>query len=874
MKKVIGLFLLFVILSIDVYALEKPTHEALNENIANISGVNSYLINQLGFPDGLKTTFNEKWAIEWLKLGGKTEDEPAYTRSRNHFHNPSLPWDQAGLNSGIFTGKSSTLWIQDQSNRRITDLGGDWSWNTARKFYHAALTGNSTALNGFKVEESLFNSTTIAGKINMNETERNQFFAWTFRAVGQVMHLVEDMSVPSHTRNDSHLFYNYEDWVDITRDKKPSLFQSLIAIPVSFGNTIQNISNLFDTDQYNGTNPPSGNAIGLSEYTNANFFSEDTINNSNFPNPKISDTTTTIVERNFTNTFWNTTYPRQYYLKNCCGETKNGQGYLLSTVDFLHDYRVAQRVNLTQPDIPILDNNVYSDYASLLLPRAVGYSAGLLNYFFRGQINMDKDPNNSSLYVIKNESDEYMSGTFTLYYDDASGNRRYLTSWNKSINPKSVSDSVSITEPTDAKEKGKYILVFQGTLGSETGTVVGRIVQLKETSGRVLRYAEVYEGGAWHKKVSVVEEGRETPFFDLNTILQTGEQLVYRNYRSYLLPIMRFDRSDWNTFVVLIDKSVRFEYPYGSGSLSRQYYVNHYRVAKFHITTDYTIQYDGDIYTDTSAYYQLRSWVYNPHYYCSIEEERREQRESFRYVKINDIYMINGSLKLVYMVEEKTLDFDRDYTIPVDNEGRCSWTEGTGHSNSRLEVSQTLHFGGIIKTYSYTKIFNYEMFGITHTGGRYEYSDSNGVFISGEDISNAEFWILNSDEVLYLPLSTYSNGVYTYKYIILPGDSVLKVVTSTSPWQDWRYVFPSDTGFTFSKYAYSLPFYNPTVGGYSELLGDKFILLKGLTGFRLTGGNSLCLTKVTIDPALPKGYSLEDISPRIPVGNIVDYALN
>lgn len=94
---------------------------------------------------------------------------------------------------------------------------------------------------------------------------------------------------------------------------------------------------------------------------------------------------------------------------------------------------------------------------------------------------MEEDPNNSSLYIIKNEYNEDMSGTFTLYYDDINDNRRYLTSWNKSINPNSQSDSVYFTEPVspEPKEKGKYILVFQGTLGNETSAVAGRVVEIE-----------------------------------------------------------------------------------------------------------------------------------------------------------------------------------------------------------------------------------------------------------------------------------------------------------------------------------------------------------------------------------------------------------
>lgn len=52
-----------------------------------------------------------------------------------------------------------------------------------------------------------------------------------------------------------------------------------------------------------------------------------------------------------------------------------------------------------------------------LIPRAVGYSAGLINYFFRGKIDFLPDPQNSDAYVIKNLSPEAMKGSFTLYYD-------------------------------------------------------------------------------------------------------------------------------------------------------------------------------------------------------------------------------------------------------------------------------------------------------------------------------------------------------------------------------------------------------------------------------------------------------------------------
>ena len=87
--------------SSSIYSLEKETHAILNEKIAqgtiNNFSLNTYLINQLGLKGGVNELINNKEVYRWIRDGGKTEDEPFYTRSFNHFHNPLLPWDQAGL---------------------------------------------------------------------------------------------------------------------------------------------------------------------------------------------------------------------------------------------------------------------------------------------------------------------------------------------------------------------------------------------------------------------------------------------------------------------------------------------------------------------------------------------------------------------------------------------------------------------------------------------------------------------------------------------------------------------------------------------------------------------------------------------------------
>jgi len=77
-----------------------------------------------------------------------------------HFHNPlsstteadgSVSWNDAGLFT-VFQHKSPAISAQSQV---VTRPGGDWSWQTARKFYATALTGNSTNLDGFIVYDEV-----------------------------------------------------------------------------------------------------------------------------------------------------------------------------------------------------------------------------------------------------------------------------------------------------------------------------------------------------------------------------------------------------------------------------------------------------------------------------------------------------------------------------------------------------------------------------------------------------------------------------------------------------------------------------------------------------------------------------------------------
>lgn len=247
-------------------------------------------------------------------------------------------------------------------------LTGNYSWDDARHYYFLALTND--------------------------EGKREHNFGETFRALGQLMHMVEDMSSPAHTRNDGHLFGDgYETWAGrfVKAGDVPHYSPIHFEPNDSYSLTVRA---LFTTDQYSGSNPEVTwqNTIGLSEYVNANFFSDGTIGSApDHPHPVKDWTKRVYVEFSGHEMVCD----RDYYYKECsgidtCTNMKAGAGnYLLAAVDYYDWWRIQNPHPIVSPPItPTLDENVYSDYAQLLMPRAIGYSADLLRYFFRGKMKV------------------------------------------------------------------------------------------------------------------------------------------------------------------------------------------------------------------------------------------------------------------------------------------------------------------------------------------------------------------------------------------------------------------------------------------------------------------------------------------------------
>jgi hypothetical protein len=348
---------LFVLLTIsESYAYDnKLVHQAINTQAVQHSQQFVTTMKSLGFVGNLPKEIielnfiNNRQIKEWFLEGGKAEDEPV-TRTFNHFHDPTKVWEQAGF-SGLFSGCSSLLWAQNS----CSSANDKWSWQKAREYFYTALTTDISAT-------------------------RDQNFADTFRALGQQIHLLSDASVPEHTRNDPHVFPGtYETWCKRNVDK---LNTTATAVDYAITNNSL-VSGLAPISNFWDTFPPAGTTTtprGLAEYTNFNFVSGDTIfKDFEYPQPPISFIIDNITAKD------GKIDKRVYFI----GTTSDGItiNHLASTGYLWAELSEVSAINMDDSRY-VLDDECFKDYASILIPKAVGYSAALIDYFFRGTIQL------------------------------------------------------------------------------------------------------------------------------------------------------------------------------------------------------------------------------------------------------------------------------------------------------------------------------------------------------------------------------------------------------------------------------------------------------------------------------------------------------
>jgi hypothetical protein len=354
-----------------------------------------------------------------IERGG---DEPGgiFNRVFGHFFDPVV---NRGLTvAGVQVGARAIDWAQ-QSGATVTSLPTSFAnrenhYKTldAREAMWRALTLKTAAMGDGVFPDGW--TTDATGR----ESLRKAYWATTFRALGDVVHLVQDMAQPQHTRNDIHsgvgcvpglgCAFGHDSYFEkhlrartvgerqvvITEGLTGPNGESLISITptkLDYSPYLKPLFNSYAEYFSTGTGSANSTGRGLANYSNRGFYSAGTIIGSlagaQYPSPNPSGSGLS---------YYPVTPPE--LIDSAGSPLPPGSSMILrkgSVDDTLrgtpdNDVPLAavgswdQFLQQKNPgwSSHTLNHINYDAMAKLLVPRAVAYSAGLIDYFFRGQL--------------------------------------------------------------------------------------------------------------------------------------------------------------------------------------------------------------------------------------------------------------------------------------------------------------------------------------------------------------------------------------------------------------------------------------------------------------------------------------------------------
>jgi len=272
----------------------------------------------------------------------------------------------------------------------------------AREAMYRALTGRKLGDPNDPSFPNVPNAEQIGpGGIPATNAIRKAYWATTFRALGDIVHLVEDMGQPQHTRNDTHsgrcLVLGdksvLEKYINARVIQQPVARKEAInADPTATVTTFPAISlSQYPNPTFNRyseywSTREGMTGRGLGDFSNREFFSAGTnLGDNVYTSPSNTRSDYQVVPTWPTDKAGIVNYlaaPVNDYQQS--GQPLTG---LKTRESILDDALFA----FSKRDYS-LDKTVYDVQAAFLLPRAVAYSAGLLDYFFRGRLAVSLPP--------------------------------------------------------------------------------------------------------------------------------------------------------------------------------------------------------------------------------------------------------------------------------------------------------------------------------------------------------------------------------------------------------------------------------------------------------------------------------------------------
>ena len=451
---------------------------------------------------------------KWLECGEGAEDGGSVVlgtaRFFNHFHNPfwqstdfigrSIKTDAqaGGLADSDFialygTGISSLSWASDHlENSNVppsaSDSTSSYSWRAAREYFYRSLTESSPS-------------------------DRDIYVARTFLSLGHIIHLIQDAGQPAHVRNDAHpldalsgkiiLGPFIRDRIETWTEENINIFNYTLQ-PFDYSKLVDpgdypTIEDFFDVDPI-GAAFDVNKSRGLAEYANHNFVSEDTVSQFSplakvapwhqFKYPEIGKTA-----HPFNIGFFQS--KKIHFLKRI--EDPYLGTSVPSPLFVVEEAMQDSASGLEWTEYSMIDGKgiIFKDHVDKLLPKAIQYSAGAIDFFFRGKFDIKitfeggKIDGGKYFLDIRNRSGEPLGpGKINIFSENSNHERVVVPGYedypvNGPIPDGGFIPTITFDLPQGIDAKYGFMLVYDGKLGNEDegplfqrGAVIGQKFQL------------------------------------------------------------------------------------------------------------------------------------------------------------------------------------------------------------------------------------------------------------------------------------------------------------------------------------------------------------------------------------------------------------
>lgn len=383
---------------------------------------------ELDILDQLDAEFETDPLRAWLMYGAIREDDnrdedpptprdifPPLSRPLSHFYDP---YNDRALNSAFLSA------LGDEINK-----APDWAIGSPDAFTipNTPQTPRFNTFTVFDAREAMLRALTLksydgsayvdvagAGDPSEKQRLRRMYWATVFRALGDVLHVNQDMAQPQHTRNEPHAG-KYCSWIPGCPGGHSSVYEKYMKAR-ALGTKNFELKQPYDTpidiwplEMSAGSYPiptfasyvdywstAKGTASltgkGLANYSNQGFFSAArNFDSTDYPSPPHRMDAYAV--RTMPVRRWDGSTPADatptYVFFGPVADA--AQGAVTNDVP-LTTFGLWDQFLQKQGALPryTLNRLNYDAMANLLIPRAVSYSAGLINYFFRGVLEITR----------------------------------------------------------------------------------------------------------------------------------------------------------------------------------------------------------------------------------------------------------------------------------------------------------------------------------------------------------------------------------------------------------------------------------------------------------------------------------------------------